>query len=575
MLKKMIFILFGISIILCTSNCSSHTLTDSDITGSNTAVYFGGLIYGKTGVIHEAVVVKNGIFIYTGSLGGALKTAGPNCKHINLQGRMMTPSFFDAHAHPNLSSLLELRDLPYAGSIPTPEEYVKHIKQYLQKNPNTQTLRGTGWDNAAFPLAPPNKTLLDQVTTDIPIIIRSSDQHSAWVNSKALEISNITKYLDSHKSQIELDEKKEPCGLVRDEVILLVDSALPPITVEEHKALILKFQNLAHSFGITGYMDAMVIPQSNQYKAYRELFAEKKLSMYTQLAFLMQPDTYETGLKWLVNEADTYEAEQANELLGFRIAKFFMDGAILGQTGYLLEDYATRPGYRGEPLWPADKLTLHNAFKLCDEKGIRIHIHSVGDAATKLALDGLEVVKTPNRHAITHLILVDPADITRFRSMNIIAAINPYWFCKSTVWADSELKQLGYKRSESLYPVKSFYDTGVTVAAASDYPVTSIPNPLIGIEMAVTRTLIESWRNGRTAEECTLNPAEAISAEQALDAFTLTAAYAYGLEEITGSIETGKSADFVLLDRNIFRTAPSEAKVLETWFRGKLVYKAK
>jgi predicted amidohydrolase YtcJ len=157
--------------------------------------------------------------------------------------------------------------------------------------------------------------------------------------------------------------------------------------------------------------------------------------------------------------------------------------------------------------------------------------------------------------------------------MGVMAVINPYWFCKSAVWADSEMKQLGLERSERMLPAKSFYDAGVKVAAASDYPVSN-PNPLAGIEMAATRTLIAPWRGGRTAKECSLNPAEAIAAQQALDAFTLTAAYAYDLDTITGSIEVGKSADFVLLNKNIFQTTPSEGKVLETWFRGERVYRA-
>ncbi len=543
--------------------------------GEEATIYSGGLILGKAGAAPlEAVVVQNGKFSYAGSFEGALQAAGKNCKRVDLQGRMLMPSFFDAHAHPNLGSLLDLRELPYAKGAPTPEEYVAHIRNYLRMHPNTQALRGTGWDNAAFLDAPPNKALLDQVSTEIPIFIRSFDQHSAWVNSKALEMSGVTRDTHSSGGQIERDESGEPSGTLRDEATLLVDAALPPVSVAENKELILKFQNMAHSLGITGYMCAMVLPRDNLYAAYRELLSEGRLSLYTRLAFLMTPDTYADAVKWVANEAAAYEANGPNALLEFRLAKFFMDGAIVGQTGYLLEEYAARPGYKGEPLWPADMTALRDAFRLCEKHNLRIHVHALGDAAARLALDGLETLKIPNRHAITHLELVDPADIARFRSMHILAVLNPYWFCKSAVWDDSELKQLGPKRSERMLPAKSFYDAGVKVAAASDYPVTSTPNPLAGIEMAVTRTLIAPWRGGRTAEACALNPAEAVSLEQALDAFTLSAAYAYNLETITGSIEAGKSADFVLLDKNIFQVAPSEAKVLETWFQGELVYRA-
>ena len=544
---------------------------------SDTTIYSGGLIYSKAGTTAvEAVVVQNGRYSYVGSLEGALQAAGQNSKRVDLQGRMMLPSFFEAHAHPNMGSLLDLSGLPYAGNVPTPEEYVAHIRAYLQAHPKTLVLRGTGWDNAAFLKEPPNKALLDQVSAEIPIFIRSFDQHYAWVNSKALEMSNVTRNTsDPPGGRIERDKNGEPCGTLLDMATIMVDSALPPITVEEHKELILKYQDMAHRLGFTGYMCAMVLPPcqgDNQYAAYRELLAEGKLSMYVQLALMVTPDTYEEAIKWLVNEILKYEAAGPSDLLGFRLVKFYMDGTILGQSAYLLEDYAPCHRYKGEPMW-TDLDALRGAFRLCEENGLRIHIHAVGDAATQLALDGLETVKTPNRHAITHLVLTEPTDVTRFADMGVIATINPYWFCKSMAWADSEQKQLGLDRSESLYLVKSFYDAGVKVAAASDYPV-STPNPLIGIEMAVTRTLIEPWRSGRSAEECTLNLAEAISMEQALDAFTLTAAYAYDLDAITGSIGTGKSADFVILDKDIFKTVPSEAKVLETWFRGELVYRA-
>ncbi len=539
-------------------------------------VYYNGLIYPKADAAPvEAVVVRGGSFSYVGALNGALKAAGEDCTRVDLKGRMLLPSFFDAHAHPNMGYLLDLRDFTYAKAIPAPEEYVAHIKQYLKAHPDTLALRGTGWDNAAFPDGPPSKMLLDAVSYKIPIFIRSSDQHSAWVNSKALELSKITRETkDPFGGKIERDQNGEPRGTLRDMASILVEAGLPPVSVEENKELILKFQTMAHSLGITGYMCAMVPPRDNLYTAYRELLAEGKLLTYTRLAFMMTPDTYAAAIKWVADEAAAYEKSGPSELLGFRLAKFFMDGTILGQSAYLLADYAARPGYRGEPQWP-DLAVLRDAFKMCEKNNLRIHIHAVGDGAVHLALDGLEAVKTPNKHAITHLELVEPTDFARFRALGVMAVINPYWFCKSIFWADSELKQLGPERAEHMLPAKSFYDAGVIVAAASDYPVSSLPSPLAGIEMAATRTLIAPWRSGRSAEDCMENPAEAISIKQALDAFTLKAAYAYDLEAVTGSIEVGKSADFIILDKNIFKTPPSEAKVLETWFRGKLVYRAK
>lgn len=536
-------------------------------------LYFGGPIYAKDATVPvDAVVVQDGWFTYVGNLDGALQAAGQDCARVDLQGHMMLPSFFEAHAHPDLGSLLDLRDMDYADDVQTPEAYVAYIREYFNAHPDTQALRGTGWDIAAFPDAHPSKALLDQVSTEIPIFIRSFDQHYAWVNSKALEMSGISQDTpDPVGGQIIRDASGEPCGTLLDQATILVDSALPPVTVKEHKELILKYRDMAYSQGFTGSMSAMVLPRDNQYLAYRELLAEGTLGMYTRLAFLMTPDTYQDAVQWVAKESAAYEAAGSSDLLGFRLAKFFMDGTIIGQSACLSEEYAARPGFKGEPQWAED--ALQSAFRLCEENGLRVHVHAVGDAAVHLALNQIEAAGVTNKPAITHLELIEPKDFARFRDLGVIAVINPYWFCKSAAWPETELKQLGLVRSERMLPAKSFYDAGVTVAAASDYPVSS-PNMLIGAEMAVTRTLIAPWRGGRTAEACALNPSEAISMEQALDAFTLSAAYAYDLDTITGSIEVGKSADFVLLDTSIWGKAPSQCQVLETWFQGKLVYRA-
>jgi hypothetical protein len=534
-------------------------------------VYYGGVIYTGTGSLYaEAAIVYGENFTFVGSFQEALQFTGEDFTLINLEGKMMLPSFFDAHTHPDLGSLLDLREIQNTKTVRKPEQYIEHIMQYLKFNPETSCLRGTGWDLADFFDMPPNRNMLDEINSVIPIFIRSSDQHSAWVNSKALEISNIDQYIDIHGELISLDKEGKPSGLLHDEATIVVEQKLPPITVAQYKDLIYRFQNIALKYGITGYMNAMVFPRSNLYNAYREMLTEGKLQTYTVLAFYMTQDSYKEDIMWLTKEITAYNEDVTDDLLSLNVAKFFIDGTVLGQTAYLLEDYIARVGYKGEPIWSAD--ALREAMQLCEKNGLRIHLHVIGDAALRLALDALETVK-PNRHSITHLGLVDPSDFQRFAEIDVIAVLNPYWFCKSAVWENSELIQLGRERAERMFPARSFYDAGIKVAAASDYPVTIVPNPLIGIEMAVTRTLIAPWRGELTAEECILNYEQAISVEQAINAFTLTSAFACGLEHITGSIEIGKSADFLIVDKNIFVIHPSEARVLETWFKGELVYK--
>ncbi len=559
------------------TGCATGVSTNPEQGNSpeSATIYSNGIICSVPGaVIVEAVAVQDGRFISVGSLEEVEKAAGPNCEYVDLEGCTLIPSFFEAHAHPNLGSLFDLREFAYENNLPTPQSYVKYAQQFLEEHPDIQALRGSGWNISDFPDGYPQKELLDQVSTDIPIFIRDAGQHLAWVNSKALELAGITPDSpDPEGGRIERDGQGEPLGTVVDMATNYVEGALPPVSVAEEKELILKFQEMAHSLGVTGHMCAAVLPDSNHYLAYRELHSEGTLKMYSQLAFYMLPESYKETVSWLRSERASYEEEAPDELLSLGLAKFFIDGVVSGQTACLLKDYSSWPGYRGKPLWPVDSDALHKAFRLCNDEGLRIHIHAVGDAAVRFGLDALEEAAEPNRHAITHILLADPHDITRFKELDIIATVNPYWFCKGPAFEDIELLHLGEDRCGHLYPTRSFYECGVTVAAASDYPVSNTPAPLAGIEMAVTRSLIKPWRGGKSIEECTLNPSEGISLNQALEAFTLSAAFAYGLEDTTGSIDAGKSADFVVLDRNIFVEPPSEACVLETWFKGELVYR--
>jgi predicted amidohydrolase YtcJ len=196
----------------------------------------------------------------------------------------------------------------------------------------------------------------------------------------------------------------------------------------------------------------------------------------------------------------------------------------------------------------------------------------MGDAATRYALDALEAAGTVNKHAITHLGLVAQEDFKRFGDLGVIASISPYWFCKNPTWNVTEQRILGLERSERMFPAKSFFDADAVMVAGSDYPVTGFPHPLLGIDMAVTRSLPIPFRGDLITEAYILNPDEAITLEQAVHAFTLAPAWSFDLHMITGSIEAHKYADFVILDKDIFTTELYDTIILETWFRGKQVY---
>jgi len=255
--------------------------------------------------------------------------------------------------------------------------------------------------------------------------------------------------------------------------------------------------------------------------------------------------------------------------------KILADGVVEGKTAYLLEDYADTPGYKGEPLWQQDQ--LNEMFAKADSIGITVHSHAIGDAAVRMVIDACEYANTQNgdkgnRHAITHLQVVEPSDIVRMAELKMIASVDTYWFCKEPgYFYELEMPYLGEEKANREYPMKSFFDAGITVATASDFPVTVPSMPLAAIQTGVTRC-------DRFGDPTTLqNPAERVSVEQMIESCTINVAYQLFEEELYGSIEMGKSADLIILDQNILEIDPlkiGSTEVLRTLLKGETIFKA-
>ena len=547
----------------------------ADMILTNGAVY----TVDANSTMAQAVAVKEGKIVFVGSSADAEKYKGASTKVINLNGKMVMPSFFDTHCHVQaFTGRLYSVNL---GSKRTLQGYKDEIRAFLAANPNTAAIKGIGWSNTVFPNTGPNKKDLDEITTAIPISINSEDGHSIWVNSRALKLANITKNTkDPEGGVIERDASGEPSGVLREAASSLV--VLPDYSVDQYKEGIRGFQEMAARLGITGVQDALLEAGSNAIEAYKALADKHELAMRVRGAYFAVPERGAAQVNALI---EARGKDNRGDMFQMSAIKFAADGVIEGITGYLLEPYAAgakKPAkYRGAAIWKPDN--LGQTFAAAEKAGFQIHVHSIGDAATQETLDALTFAEQQNgkgnyRNIITHLQLVDPSDFRRFKDLRVIAAINPIWAMKDEYYYALQVPYLGIKRAEKEYPVKSFIDNGVLIASASDFPVTYPPNPLDAIQVGVTRTTLNENLVNDPKYKLPLWPEERAGVKDMIASVTYNAAYANFLEKETGSIEVGKSADLIVIDKNLLdmpATDIHKTQVLMTFFKGKEIYRVK
>ncbi len=529
-----------------------------------------------SGTTAESIAVGGGAILYVGDDAGIEAFVGPSTEVVELGGKLVLPGFIDSHSHPSGAliqavavSLYDLRSL---------EEYVDAVRRYAEENPRKEAIRGSGWSNALFPLTGPKKESLDAAISDRPVHLGSGDGHSSWVNSKALELAGITKDTpDPEGGVIERDPATgEPTGTLRESATGLVAAVLPSFTVEERMKGLELYQDMAAKEGVTTTRVAAIGLSAagdfdaSEMVAYERLESEGKLRVRFRGSLLLPPDAPPERIQELVAERET----QKGGLFEIDAVKIFVDGVVEGETAYLLEPYAHRPDYRGELLWEPDH--LKEMVAAADREGFIVHIHAIGDAATRLALDAFEHAREKNgrrdaRHQVTHLQLVTPEDVKRFAELEVIAVPQPFWFSKGGFYDAIEAPYLGEARASGEYPMKSFFDAGVTVASASDFPVTIPFSPVVGMKMGMTRS------GDSSNPDLVLGANERVTLDQMLASFTRSGAFAARLEDRIGSLEVGKVADVVVLDRNLFEIPVDkvgDAKVLLTLFEGREVYRA-
>ncbi|WP_324788379.1 amidohydrolase [Streptomyces sp. H51] len=524
---------------------------------------------------------------------GARDLIGKGTEVVDLADKMLIPGFYDAHVHPVTGGLMrsgKLCDLSNCDSqkngIPVPREVyidacVQEAARFAVETarvPPGGWVQGFGWSLVPFGDALPHKKYLDEnpVLRDRKVFLQEASGHTAWVNQAALD--DVGPLIPS-TTTLENGVVCEPIGTLHEMAAGVVQGKIPPFSVGELASALKEGQKYLHSLGIVGWLDAgldVVKARSITGEAYLFALQQGKLTARVSGALIWTPADKDPTIAARLLSEQIGEFSYLKKQLDrpqFRVntAKIFLDGIVESRTAALIDPYldpttGMPTDHHGDTHVPQE--LLRQAVKGLLNAGLSVHVHAIGDQAVRDALQSYMAAPDNKWHsAIAHLELVAPEDRSGFQKANVIACIQPLWATHEPQMDQQVKPLLGPVRTEQQYPFASILRTGARLAAGSDWPV-STPNPLEGIHVAVNRSYPPSSNP--------LGPDEALTLKQALDAYTVGAAYACGRND-AGVLAPGMRADLAVLDRNIFLRPADEiarAHVNMTFVGGERVFEA-
>jgi predicted amidohydrolase YtcJ len=522
----------------------------------------------------EAVAIRGGSIVYVGDDAGARAFVGPKTRQHALAGRLVLPGLVDSHTHPGL--VTSSGDYFLLPQTLDPAELLRAVGDQARSHPNVPILVGGYWPIAAFPTSGPRKEDLDRIVPDRPVVLFDDSGHSQWLNSRALALMGVdrtTPDLVPDLSSFARDPNGELTGWARERAAIpyLRKMGLSPKVNREE---LHEFLAYLVSKGVTTLFDAGNDDRDDEvYTAVAQLERESRLPLrYEGCVHVTAPD----GLAGAVARLERLRAAYAGERLRFRTVKIHYDGVSEIGTSSVLEPFISNPLSRGNTLVSGDRLS---AFMLeLEAKDIDLHLHTVGDAAVRTALDAREAAQArlgrPLRSRLTlcHDELVSPADVTRFKTLGVVANFTPHWNGGYFGGAD---RTLGLPRYNRMYSIKPLLATGATVTFSSDITdhiewKTSRGDPFLGIQIGHNR------QEPAGGKDAAVRPPEneRLPLEELVKGYTLNGASQLGLEQKLGSIQIGKLADLVVLGNNLFevdRYAISTVSPSAVLFEGSVV----
>lgn len=542
-------------------------------------IYTNGKIYtvDEAQPWAEAVAIKDGRFIKVGSNDEVSILKGDNTKVINLDGQFVMPGIVDMHAHPFSGVDMGTGSLNLSDPG-NPEANIIDIKEFIANNSGRDVILGGNWSvGGIYKNDSPDKKILDEIVPNIPVFLLSQSGHSAWVNSKALELAEVDENYQNEGSYIfdRYEGTNEPSGTVREMGMVKIMNALHYLSPEEFAPFLKIEVERYNRNGITAIQPAEGSPSWLKGAALLEEEGELNVRLFpaldwltSQLRTLNDKETLD-----FIDDWKSYETDQIKP----HYVKIFADGAADSHTLLLSEVYADAPDTYGSMYLPVEE--YRNAILDYHSKDISVHVHAMGDSTSSIIIDIFEEAEAafPDSKGVLHFghaPFVKESDLDRLANLKKVT-LN---FSPMLAVPHPQMKvfietPLGKERHQQQYPVKTAIDKGLTIGFGSDFPSSLVPDPESFYYMAgwVTRRVPGQPELG------VINPSNAISVEEAIKGFTLGGAQALGYDYAKefGSIEEGKSADMIVLDRNILEIAKNDihlTQVERTVFRGRTVF---